>query len=194
MIAHAHTYYPSTAVISSAPNILSGTLWPAEISSASQAHVLSINCNNYPCTHIPPTSKVPIFCKEHTTLTFLYVGRGFCAESVASLHVEAAGLLSILQKVERCYNGHLKLMILTDCLMLILILSKWGHSVWCQSNMPIKVMSGLRNTALYHTTLIKASLLAQVSEDTLSFPLPSSCRRYNQFSFPSSSHSSDSSL
>ena len=47
---------------------------------------------------------------------------------VASLRSEAAGIFSILQKVEARYNGHVQLMIFTDCLVLLLILSNWGHS------------------------------------------------------------------
>ena len=46
---------------------------------------------------------------------------------VASLR-EAAGIFFILQKVEACYNGHVQLMIFTDCMVLLLILSNWGHS------------------------------------------------------------------
>ena len=41
---------------------------------------------------------------------------------------EAVGLLSILQKVEEHYNGHVQLMISIDCLALLMILSKWGQS------------------------------------------------------------------
>ena len=47
---------------------------------------------------------------------------------VASLRSEAAGIFSILQKVEAHYNRHVQLMIFTDCLVLLLILSNWGHS------------------------------------------------------------------
>ena len=47
---------------------------------------------------------------------------------VASLRSEAAGMLSILQKVEALYNGHVQLLIFTDCLVLLLILPNWGHS------------------------------------------------------------------
>ena len=48
-----------------------------------------------------------------------------------SLRGEAAGLLSTLKKMQEHYNGHAQLMILTDWLMKLLIVSKWGHSdVW----------------------------------------------------------------
>ena len=39
---------------------------------------------------------------------------------------EGEGLVSIIQNVEECFNGHVQLMILIDCL--VLILSKQGHS------------------------------------------------------------------
>ena len=41
-------------------------------------------------------------------------------DSMASLHSEAVGLLSILQKVEECYDGHVQLMIFIDCLALLI--------------------------------------------------------------------------
>ena len=47
--------------------------------------------------------------------------------SLRSLHSEAAALLSILAKVGERYKGHVQLIIFTDCLVLLLILSKWGH-------------------------------------------------------------------
>ena len=47
---------------------------------------------------------------------------------VASLPSEGVGLLSILQKVEEHYKGHVQLMIFIDCLALLTILSKWGQS------------------------------------------------------------------
>ena len=47
---------------------------------------------------------------------------------VASLRSEAASIFSILQKVEARYNGHVQFMIFTDCLVLLLIFSNWGHS------------------------------------------------------------------
>ena len=50
-----------------------------------------------------------------------------CGDPVASLRSETAGLLSILQKEER-YNGHVQLMSFPDCLVLLIILSKWGQS------------------------------------------------------------------
>ena len=50
------------------------------------------------------------------------------AVSPGPLCSEVVGLLSILQKVEECYNGHVQLMIFTDCDCLVLILSEWGHS------------------------------------------------------------------
>ena len=43
--------------------------------------------------------------------------------SLRSLHSEAAALLSILAKV----GEHIQLIIFTDCLVILLILSKWGH-------------------------------------------------------------------
>ena len=46
----------------------------------------------------------------------------------APLHSEAAGILSILQKVEAHYNGHVQLTIFTDCLVLLLIFSNVGQS------------------------------------------------------------------
>ena len=46
---------------------------------------------------------------------------------VASLRSEAVGLLSILQKVEESYYGHVQLMIFIDCLAVLMILSKCGQ-------------------------------------------------------------------
>ena len=46
---------------------------------------------------------------------------------MASLRSKTAGLLSILQK-EELYNGHVQLMSFPDCLVLLIILSKWGQS------------------------------------------------------------------
>ena len=47
---------------------------------------------------------------------------------VAPLHSEAVGILSILQKVEAHYIGHVQLMLFTDCLVLLPIFSKVGQS------------------------------------------------------------------
>ena len=50
---------------------------------------------------------------------------------MASLRSEIAGILCILQevsKVEARYNGHVQLMIFTDCLVLLLMLSNSRHS------------------------------------------------------------------
>ena len=47
---------------------------------------------------------------------------------VASLRAEAIGLFSILQNVEEHFNRHVQIMIFTDCLVLLLILSQWGNS------------------------------------------------------------------
>ena len=47
----------------------------------------------------------------------------------ASLRSEAAGIFSILQKVEALYNGHVQLMIFNDCLVLLLILAWPGDVV-----------------------------------------------------------------
>ena len=44
-------------------------------------------------------------------------------DPMASLRNEAAGIFSILQKVEARHNGHGQLMIFTACLVLLLILS-----------------------------------------------------------------------
>ena len=52
-----------------------------------------------------------------------------CGGPVASLRSETAGLLSILQKEER-YNGHVQLMSFPDCLVLLIILSKWVQSIF----------------------------------------------------------------
>ena len=52
---------------------------------------------------------------------------------VASLRSEAlaAGLSSILQTVEERYNEYVQLMIFTDCLASLPILSKWRQSdIW----------------------------------------------------------------
>ena len=50
-------------------------------------------------------------------------------DPVASLRSEVAGLF-ILQKAEERYNGHLQFMIFTDCMLLLLILSIFGHSAF----------------------------------------------------------------
>ena len=47
---------------------------------------------------------------------------------MASLRSEVAGIFPILQKVEARYNRHAQLMLFTDCLVLLRILSIWGHS------------------------------------------------------------------
>ena len=59
-----------------------------------------------------------------------YFDRLFCTFGVpvVSLRSEAAGLLSILQKAKERHNGRLQLMIFTECLVLLLILLKLGHS------------------------------------------------------------------
>ena len=60
----------------------------------------------------------------HTTLIDFFAPVG---GPLASLRSEAAGIFSILQKVEARYNGNVQLMIFTDCLVLLLISSNWGH-------------------------------------------------------------------
>ena len=47
---------------------------------------------------------------------------------VASLRAETVGLFSILHNVEEHFHKHVQIMIFTDCLGLLLILSKWGNS------------------------------------------------------------------
>ena len=60
----------------------------------------------------------------HTILDFSVPVGG----PLASLRSEPVGIFSILQNVDACYNGHVQLMIFTDCLVFLLILSNWGHS------------------------------------------------------------------
>ena len=51
---------------------------------------------------------------------------------MVSLCAEAVGLFSILQNVEEHFHRHImphiQIMIFTDCLVLLLILSQWGNS------------------------------------------------------------------
>ena len=68
-------------------------------------------------------------------LTLSYCGfnlpaKSKCAYSTFTSRTEAVGLLLILQKMDARYSGHVQLMILTDSLVLLLILSMGTKGFW----------------------------------------------------------------
>ena len=82
-----------------------------------------------------------------------------CQGPLASLRSEAAGLFSILQKEER-YNGHVQLMSFPDCLVLLIILSKW---VPLAAILQVSPLDFLRNMRCGNTSHVAVWRLDAVS-------------------------------